>query len=71
MKVDVVERPRGAAGGVGLGIGQLGNVERVQTVHVLVLQDGVQDQALVDVCRQGQLHEDAVNLGICTDRAVL
>ena len=47
-----------------LGVGQLRHIQGVQTIHVFVLQDAVQDQMLVDVRGEGQLHQNAVNLGV-------
>ena len=42
-----------------LGVGQLREVQGVEAVHVLLREDGVEDLLLVDVLRQGQLHQDA------------
>lgn len=43
---------------------QLADVHGVEAIHVLLDGDGAQDALLVDVLRQGQLHQDAVNVGI-------
>jgi hypothetical protein len=46
---------------VGFGVGQLRDVQRVQPVHVFLLQDAVEDGRLVQMGGDGQLHQDAVD----------
>ena len=36
----------------------------VETIHILLDADGIQDAALVDVLGQRQLDEDAMDLGV-------
>lgn len=64
MEVDAVEGPRRTTWRMGLRVGQLCHIQRMQPIHILVLQDGVQDQVFVNVRRQGQLHQDAVDLRV-------
>ncbi len=52
---------RGAGQEAGLAEQHLAHVHRVEAVHVLGRVDGEQHLGLVDVARQGQLHEDAVD----------
>lgn len=42
-----------------LGVRELREVERVEAVHVLVGEDRVEHRLLMDVLREGQLHQDA------------
>ena len=53
--------PRAQAG---LPERQLADVERVEAVHVFVRVDAVGHRGLLDVRRQRQLHEDAIDLGV-------
>ena len=44
--------------------GQLTNVEGMETIHVLLDGDGVQDSLFVDVLGERQLNEDSVDFGV-------
>ena len=40
------------------------DVCRVEAVNILVDADSVEDAALINMLGEGQLHEDAMNLGV-------
>ncbi len=43
---------------------QTANVDRMETIHVLVQADDPQDRFIVQVSGQRQLHQDAINVGV-------
>ena len=51
--------------GVAATHSQGSQVEGVEAVHILLQADGIQDGLLVDVLGKGELHQDAVHLGVC------
>ena len=55
---------RGAGQHAGLLLPEGGDVQRMEAVHVLLAADGLDDLRFADVPGQGQLHQDAVHLGI-------
>ena len=44
--------------------GQAADVLGMESIDILLDADGVEDAALVDVLGEGQLHEDAMDLGV-------
>jgi hypothetical protein len=47
-----------------LCVGQLRDVQRVESINVLLLQDAVKNSGLVDVRRQGQLNKNTMNIWV-------
>jgi hypothetical protein len=50
---------------VRLGVGELGDVQRVKTVDILLGNDAIKNLLLIEVAREWELHQDAVDAGIC------
>lgn len=64
MEVNVIKGPSSLASRVSFGVGKLSHIQRMQTIHILVLGDAFQNSLLVDVTRKGQLHQYTINSGI-------
>mmetsp|Transcript_37901 Transcript_37901/g.62465 ORF Transcript_37901/g.62465 Transcript_37901/m.62465 type:complete len:276 (-) Transcript_37901:292-1119(-) len=54
---------RSAGQEIGVSNEQLADIGGVETIHILLWQNGQQDLLLIDVFGQRQLHKNAVNLG--------
>jgi hypothetical protein len=55
MEINIIERPGSTTRRVGFRIGELCNVQGMQSVHIFLLTDAIEDCMLINMRRKGKL----------------
>ena len=55
MEINIIERPGSTTRRVGFRVGELCNVQGMQSVHIFLLTDAIEDCMLINMRRKGKL----------------